>query len=356
MAFQRAVGYNNLPNGNFSPTIYSKKVQMAFRKKAVAQAITNNDYFGEIANFGDSVRIIKEPEITIFDYARGSKIVPQDLTDSDFTLTIDRSRAWAFKIDDIEVSMSHVNWESLARDRAAYKLADNFDGDILGYMSGYEYTVNPSTGAVTFTARTTPVGTKANTNADGDELLATQKLTKSAFSSSGTGTNSIPIGVAGTYDATPLQVLNRMSRLLDQQNVPTDNRWVVVDPIFVELLSDENSKLVNNDYMLNQNAGGQLTNGQLVANRIRGFTVYESNNLPTLGTGAGTIATGGSGTNYGVIVAGHKSAVATAEQLAKTEKLRPTDTFGDLIRGMHLYGRKILRPEGLVTALWNKAN
>lgn len=62
MAFQRAAGYNNLPNGNFSPVIYSKKVQLAFRKKTCVGDISNSDYFGEIANQGDTVRIIKEPK------------------------------------------------------------------------------------------------------------------------------------------------------------------------------------------------------------------------------------------------------------------------------------------------------
>lgn len=61
MAFPAAVGHGNLPNGNFSPVIFSKKAQLAFRKESTAMAITNNDYFGEIANVGDSVRIIKEP-------------------------------------------------------------------------------------------------------------------------------------------------------------------------------------------------------------------------------------------------------------------------------------------------------
>ena len=65
MAFRAAAGYANLPNGNFSPIIYSKKVQTAFRKASVVEDITNNDYFGEIANFGDTVRIIKEPEISV---------------------------------------------------------------------------------------------------------------------------------------------------------------------------------------------------------------------------------------------------------------------------------------------------
>lgn len=349
MAFTSASGYTNLPNGVFSPVIYSKKVQMAFRKKAVAQDITNSDYFGEIANFGDSVRIIKEPEITVFDYARGAKIVPQDLVDSDFTLVVDRSTAWAFKVDDIEKSQSHINWAPMAQDRAGYKLADDYDRDILGYTGGYQF--SRDTGL--WTARTTAVGTKAQATAGADELLAVNTLTKSAFSSTGTGTFSVPVGVSGTFDATPLQVLNRMSRLLDEQNVDKADRWVVVDPIFLELLSDENSKLVNNDYNGNQNAGDQLRNGKIASAPIRGFTVYASNNLPTVGTGAGTIATAGSNANYGVIIAGHKSAVATAEQMAKTETLRAADTFGDIVRGMHLYGRKILRPESLTRVLWN---
>jgi hypothetical protein len=65
MAFRSAAGYGNLPNGNFSPVIYSKKVQTAFRKTSVVEDITNNDYMGEISNFGDSVRIIKEPEVSV---------------------------------------------------------------------------------------------------------------------------------------------------------------------------------------------------------------------------------------------------------------------------------------------------
>ena len=79
MAFKTAAGYGNLPNGNFSPVIYSKQVQVAFRKAAVCEAITNNDYFGEIAQMGDSVRIIKEPEITVKEYARGTKLLHKTL-------------------------------------------------------------------------------------------------------------------------------------------------------------------------------------------------------------------------------------------------------------------------------------
>lgn len=349
MAFTAAAGWNNLPNGVFSPVIYSKKVQKSFRKKSVIQAITNNDYFGEIANFGDSVKIIKEPEITVVPYARGTQITPQDLEDSDFTLTIDRANYFAFKVDDIEVQQAHVNWETLASDRAAYKMAQAMDKDVLGYLAGYEQ-VYPST---TWTARTAAVGTNAQVTAGVDELLTEHLLIKSSFSSSGTGTNSIPVGVGGTYDATPLAVLNRMKRLMDEQSVDEDSRWVVVDPVFIELLNDEDSKLINNDYARDGNAGGMLRNGKVTEGKIRGFDVYSSQNLPTFGTGPATISTSGSSSNYGVIVAGHTAAVATAEQLTRTEKQRLINTFGDQVRGMHLYGRKILRPEALIRAKWN---
>ena len=65
MAFASASGYTNLPNGNFSSVIYSKKVQLAFRKATVVGDVTNSDYFGEIANQGDTVKIIKEPEVSV---------------------------------------------------------------------------------------------------------------------------------------------------------------------------------------------------------------------------------------------------------------------------------------------------
>jgi hypothetical protein len=97
MAFRSAAGYGNLPNGNFSPVIYSKKVQTAFRKTSVVEDITNNDYMGEISNFGDSVRIIKEPEVSVQAYSRGTQVVPQDLDDEDFTLVIDQANYFAFQ-------------------------------------------------------------------------------------------------------------------------------------------------------------------------------------------------------------------------------------------------------------------
>src|SRR5210317_2010217 len=160
-----------------------------------------------------------------------------------------------------------------------------------------------------------------------------------------TGAGAVP---TGSGEANPLQVIARMSRLLDQQNVDTQGRWLVVDPVFIEILKDEDSRLLDADF-----GGSGLQNG-LVVNNLHGFRVYVSNNLPKIGTGPAT--TGGmNASNFGVMVAGHDSAVATAEQINKTETYRDPDSFADIVRGMHLYGRKILRPEALFTAKYNLA-
>jgi len=358
MAFSSAAGHGSLPNGNFSPVIYSKKVQVAFRRSSVVQDITNSDYFGEIASHGDSVKIIKEPEITVKEHKRGTVIQPQDLDDEDFSLVVDKSNYFAFKVNDIEEAHSHVNFQALASSRAAFKLSDQFDRDVLGYLTGFEQS---ALGGIADTARTTASGTKAVATAGSDELLASMKLDASDFTNTsgtaGSANSSIGLeprapGATAVRSATagnsfPIAVIARMWRLLDQQDVPRDGRWLVVDPVFCELLADEDSRLFNYE------GGGasELRNGLVLPN-LQGFRVYKSNNLPQIGTGAGT--TGGTNANnYGIIVAGHASSVATAEQLNKVEAYRDPDSFGDIVRGMHLYGRKILRPEGLVVARYN---
>ncbi len=232
----------------------------------------------------------------------------------------------------------------LATDRAGYKMKDTYDSEVLGYMSGY---VKNSSGV--WIANTTTSGSVANTSAGTDEWLTAQKLARDDFVSGGSASDSIAVGVAGTYDVTPLAILNRMNRIMDLYNVPKDGRWVVVDPVFVEILMDENSKFMNHDYQGSED----FTNGRISAGKIRGFNVHMSNNLPYLGTGPGTADTNGSSANYGVILAGHMSAAATATQITKTESYRDPDSFADIVRGMQLYGRKILRSESLVRAIYN---
>ena len=357
MAYPSVPGYGNLPNGNFSSVIYSKKVQLAFRKKTVVGDITNSDYWGEIANQGDTVRIIKEPEITVKELKRGQQVVAQDLDDEDFSLVIDQSNYFAFKMDDIEEAHSHVNFMDLATSRAAYRLADNHDQEVLAYLSGYTQSAKHEVGD---TVNTTVNGTKAVDTAGSDELLSSMKLSRPNFgnlTTAGTTGDSIPVGprLPGATDlpttfVSPVMLINRMARLLDQQFVDRDSRWIVLSPEFLEVMADEDSRFLNGDWGEN----GALRSGNFPT-KVAGFSVYVSNNLPSIGTGADTVGTSAQSTDYGIIVAGHSSAVATAEQISKTESYRDPDSFADIVRGMHLYGRKILRPEALVNARWNLA-
>jgi len=339
-------------DGNFSPIIYSKQAQIALRRSAVTNAITNNSYFGEIANQGDTVRIQKEPDVTVNSLQRHTGISVEKLDDSDFSLTIDQANYFAFKMDDIEEQFSNVDFTSLAADRAAYKMADAMDTDVLSYLSGHT-----TAGAHI----TTSAGDKQTALTATGEYIAANHLDATDFGSltiSGTATagDSIPLAPrlpgATALSATtvsPLTVLARMARKMDQANVEARGRWVVLDAVFIEMLKDEDSRMLNADF-----GGAGLQNG-LVLNNIHGFRVYQSNALPAKGTGSGTSGVTAQDANYGVIVCGQDDAVASAEQINKVENYRDPDSFADIVRGMHLYGRKILRPEALLTARYNAA-
>ena len=349
MAIAAASGYGSLPNNAWSPVIYAKKVQLALRKASVIDAVTNTDYMNEISNYGDSVKIVREPSISITPYERGLSLTTQNIVDSDFTMTIDQANYYQFAVDDIEENFSHQNWQQLASDQAGYKLRDAYDAEVLGYMSGWK---TPSSWA----RNTTTSGSVANAAAGTDELLASNKLSIVDFSGTDIGgsgeVTSIPIAAGGGAGGItpPLAILNRIARLMDQANVDSEERWVCCDSVFAEVLMDESSKLISSDF----GGGDELRNGRLPG-MLRGFKIYKSNNLPYLSGGAGVSASAGSETNFGVLVAGHASCVATAEQIAKTETFRSPNSFSDVVRGLQLYGRKILRPEGLFTANYNLA-
>lgn len=294
-------------------------------------------------------------EINVRPYSRGKVIVPQDIVDEDFTLIIDQANEFAFQLEDIEQAHSHINWMSLATDRAGWRLKDQFDAELLGYMSGYKQSTISAPADTVRTSGDIP-GTKAVSTAGADELLTSNKLNKGSFLTSG-GDNSIPVAprfpgqqTKPTTLVSPLGIIARMARNLDVQNVDQSGRWIVLDPVFIEMLKDEDSRLINADTA----EKGALRNGS-IGRQIHGFTVYQSNSLPRVGTGPTTTGVTDQNTNYGVIIAGHSSAVASAENITKTENFRSQETFADVVRGLHVYGRKILRPEGIVTAKYNVA-
>ena len=352
MAITSASG--GFTGSNWSPVIYSKQAQIALRKAAVTNAITNNSYFGEIANQGDVVRIQKEPDVTVTALERHTAISVEKIANEDFSLTIDKANYFAFKMDDIEDQFANVDYVSLAADRAAYKMADAMDADVLSYLSGY------STAGVAITTTSGDAQHDTPANLTGEWLTANHldatDFSSLTISSTATAGDSIPLAprlpgatALSTTTVSPLTVVARMARQMDTANVDSRGRWMVVDPVFIEMLKDEDSRLLNADF-----GGSGLMNG-LVLNNLHGFRVYVSNNLPAAGTGAGTSGTSAQSTNYGVVVAGQEEAVASAEQINKVENYRDPDSFADIVRGMHLYGRKILRPEALITARYNAA-
>lgn len=187
-----------------------------------------------------------------------------------------------------------MNWEELASSGGAYSLRDAYDREVLAYM----VTQAPS----------------ANTY----------------------GTSGSPKDTGfDTSELSPLHIMNRLARLLDEQNIPAENRWFVAQPIFWEQMQEEASKLMGVDFT--GDSSSILRNGKVTNGLIRGFRCYRTNNLlPT-------------GSAYPVL-AGHMSSTATVSQIAKTEVIRSEKTFADIVRGMHLYGRKTFRPESLALA------
>ena len=298
-------------NSFFLPSIYSKKVLNFFRKASVAEAITNTDYSGEITAYGDSVKIIKEPVITVYQYERGADVTKTALTDQETTLVVDIANAFKFIVDDIETAMSHVNFKEVAASSAAYALKDAFDAGVIAKMIAGVSAASPN------------------------HILGSDNATDIA---AGTfdGTGNLDLGF-GTNEHDPLDLMAHMARLLDEQNIPEEGRWFLAPPSFYEQLSQASSKLMSVDF--NSGQGG-IRNGLVSSGKLRGFDMYKSNNIAAPSNAAGKI------------IAGHMSSTATAQTITSTEVLRDPDSFGDICRGLHVYGAKVLRPDALVSAFY----
>ena len=298
-------------NSYFLPSVYSRKVLNFFRKASVVEAITNTDYAGEISAYGDSVKIIKEPVISVSDYTRGSDTSATKLTDQELNLVVDSAKAFKFIVDDIETNMSHVNFKEVASSSAAYALKDSYDAAVIASMFSGVSASSP------------------------DHIIGSDSAT--ADSTLSHATNSVDLlGSDGTgVDA--LDLMARMARKLDDQNVPEEGRWFVAPPEFYEELGKSGSKLLSVDF----NAGqGSIRNGLVSSGKLRGFDMYKSNNIAATSNATGKV------------LAGHISSTATANTILSTEVIRDPSSFGDIVRGLHVYGAKVLRPEALVGAFY----
>ena len=304
----KASGYQNLPTGNWAPAIYSQKVQKFFRRASVVEDITNTDYAGEIENFGDTVNIIKEPSITVNDYARGQTVNTETLADDQIQLTVDQGSYFAFKVDDIEERQSHVNFEALATSSGAYALKKNYDFNVL--KSIYD---NASTSA-------------ANTGTDGS-----------------------PIDGDAAVD-TLTDIMSAAKTVLDGADVPEENRWFVAPPAFYQQLRKAGAKVVDQSVMADGSASA-MRNGMITDRPLFGFRMYSTNAIAVSGGSAANKTFGSAGSNEYAFLYGHQSAVAIANHIAKTELIRDPDSFSDIVRGLHVFGRKVLRTEAVYSGV-----
>ncbi len=298
MAFSKVSGNNNLPNGNFSPIIYSQKVQKFFRTASVVEAITNTDYAGEIENFGDTVNIIKEPTITVSAYSRGAVVDTQDIVDDQIQLVVDQANAFSFKVDDIEERHSHVNFESIATSSGAYALKNEYDKNVIAAMVAGVSSSSP------------------------DHLLGAD---------SGSGQDQ-DVGF-GDSEVDPVDTISKHNRLLNAADVPEENRWFLAGPEFVEQLGQANSKLMSDT----TGNATPLRNGKVLSGKIMNMDVYMTNNFAASST-----------SNFFKVLGGHMSSTATANHIAKIEVIRHPESFSDVVRGLHVFGRKVLRDNALV--------
>ena len=291
MAITKATGYANLPSGNWLPVLYSQKVQKFFRTASVIEDITNTDYAGEIENFGDTVNIIKEPTITVSSYTRGGAIANQNLADDQLQLVVDQANAFAFKVDDIEERQSHVNWEALATSSGAYALKDSYDANVIAAMVS---------------------GAGTTVGSDG--------------SGSDTG--------FGSSEVDPANILANAAKRMHGADVPTDNRWFLGTPEFYEQLGQASAKIM--DASVTGDGKSPLRNGSVMNGMVNGFKLYMTNNFAASTT-----------SDYYKVLYGHMSSTATANAIAKTEVVRDQESFADIVRGLHVFGRKVLRSTAL---------
>ena len=276
---------------NFVPDIWSARILTALSRNAVAGGIVNRDYEGDIRGGGDSVKITNFVDPTIGNYTKHTDITVEDIDDATQALLIDQQKYFAFELDDIERAQS-VNGGAVmaeATKRAAYGLKNTLDA---------------------FLFTTLAAGASA---AAPDHQVAEATINTPA----------------GAYDA-----LVNWGVLLDNADVPEEDRWAVITPAFHGLiLKDERFIKAGDDASQNTRLNGRV--GQAA-----GFEIHKSNNLPA-GPGAGA------GTS---MIAGYRGACTLAEQIVSVEAARMEKRFADMVKGLHVYGAKVTRPTGLVVA------
>jgi hypothetical protein len=312
-------------SGNFIPAVWSAKLAEKFYAASVYGEIANTNWQGEIASMGDKVFINTAPTITIANYTAGGSLSYQVPTPDVQELNIDKGKYFAFQINDVLEFQAKPNLLDMFSTDAAEQMRISIDSNVI---------YNTFTG-----------GAAANKGATAGVKSSSYNL----------GTDVAPVSLNG---GNVLQTILYMASVLDEQNVPESDRWLVIDPATRTLLMQSN--LAQAQFM--GDSASPVRNGKI--GKIDRFTVYVSNQLPkgASGTGAGaawisgdgaedTIQPGGTLATRRALIAGHKSAVTFASQITKMETVRNPSDFGDYIRSLNVYGFKVVSPQSLVLAV-----
>lgn len=278
---------------NFIPTFWANEVQRGLEKSLVYARVANRNYQGLFSQAGDTVKINQIGTVAVADYVKNStSITPEVLDDASQTLTIDKAKYFAFKVDDVDAAQTSAGILQAGMAEAAYKLGDTLDQ----YLAG----------------------------------LYTQAGISGGSSNAALGTSATEIQIALSGATKPTEYLGRARRRLKSANV-TGNLWMIVPPWFTQLLISEGISLAVSD------VDGMLRTGE-AGGKIQGFTLYESNNVST------------DGTEYRVM-GGNEMSITLAEQVSAVEAYRPEASFSDAIKGLHVYGAKVARPDATLVGV-----
>jgi len=279
----------NLANGNFVPVVWEKNTLVKFRNTMVAKAITNRDYEGELKKAGDTVQVRQIGSLAVQDYEKNGTIKWQDLPDDKIPFTVNKQKLVAFKVDDIDKAQSDIKILSSYTDEAAYTLSKTVDTHVLSL------------------------------HADASSIW---------------GSTGSPLDCGyGSSEYSPVKVLAHLARLLNDKDVPEQNRWFVAPPVFYEQLMDESGKAIDAAFMGDGSSG--LKNGKVT--RLLGMDLYQSNNIATDGS-------------YYACMAGTKHAITLAEQITLTESMRLESTVATGVRQLLVFDAKVMQPDALATA------
>lgn len=322
--------FNTNPSysGAFIPTLWSGKLLAKFYQNTMLSEIANTDYEGELKNQGDTIRIRLAPSISISDYTVGQNLSYEVPTPIFQDMQVNKGKYFGVQVNDVLAYQSDMNLMNMFTEDAAKQLKIAIENEVF------------------FNNMVTEGPAAANEGATAGAISAAYNL----------GTDVTPID-----QATPENVLKgilRMSTVLDEQNVPEDGRWLVISPFDRHLLMQSN---IAQAYFTGD-AQSTIRSGKI--GMLDRFTVYVSNLLPRGAAGKALVAgltdpaTGGavsSAKARRLMVAGTKAAMSFAMTVNKTEPLRNQTDFGDIVRGLAVYGRKTVKPEALVTAIVGSA-